>query len=120
MYIISKKTKVIDVISLACISSETHNLQAVFLSIYDTETSYPRAAVQNTGVKTFQSLTLTASFEILVDLEMGLTVQIEPCPFFSVKTDVSGKHSIFNAFVADFCHHFNCKLSELSILNYTP
>ena len=82
MYIISKKTKVIDVISLACVSSETHNLQAIFLSIYDTETSYPRAAVQNTGVKTFQSLTLTASFEILVDLEMGLTVQIEPCPFF--------------------------------------
>lgn len=82
------------------------------------ETSYPRAAVQNTGVKTFQSLTLTASFEILVDLGMGLTVQSHVL-FFSVKTDVSGKHSIFNAFVADFCHHFNCKLSELSFLNIT-
>lgn len=54
---------------------KTRNLQAVVFSIYDTETSYPRAAVQNTGVKTFQSLTLTVSFEILVDLGMGLTVQ---------------------------------------------
>ena len=95
---------------------KTRNLQAVVFSIYDTETSYPRAAVQNTGVKTFQSLTLTVSFEILVDLGMGLPVQSHVL-FFSVKTDVSGKHSIFNAFVADFCHHFNCKLSELSILN---
>lgn len=75
LMVFCKKTKVIDVISLACVSSESHNLQAVFLSIYDTGTSYPRAAVQNTGVKTFQLCTLTASFEILVDLEMGLTVQ---------------------------------------------
>lgn len=56
------------------------------------------------------------SFEILVDLEMGLTVQSHVL-FFSVKTDVSGKHRIFNAFVADYFRPFNCKLSELSILN---
>lgn len=66
-----------DVISLSCISSETHNLQALFLCIYDIKSSYPRAAVQNAGVETFQLPTLraTCSFEILVDLEMGLTVQ---------------------------------------------